>query len=338
MPKVIIAAAEGEHALYNNVLDTFGNDDNKHRGSVYLTAGDSMFYRVPTADVSSDMWFHVLMAKNAASNGTANIGKTFLNIYDDNDDFLFGLREVNNVSNASEFKFEVRYASFATAGDDTSGNFVYIYTERDWVEIDIRMRVVGTTMTVDLYLNQQLRDTIVSNSGAAWGLPQRTILTSLKTNNLYDGVSYQDIIISDGVPTVGMELVTMAPSASGVFTDFTNNYTNIDEPGYDQNDLIFSTAAGQRESWICTTPTFDTSDKIIYAFVANQVVQTDLAGVVSDFVPFMRIAATVYDGVAIGADSLSPNSLIYIWTANPNTLAPWEQEDFDGLEVGLLTI
>ena len=340
MPQVIMAAAEGEHALRSNTLDTVGNDDDKHRGSVLINNGDTMFYRMEDAQVSDDMWFHVLIARNDTSTNSGT-GLTFVNIYNDSDEFMAGWRDTNE--NFSTFlRFQPRYASAKTAGDDSAGAFNYEFPNLQFVDIDIRVRIStvtnpNDTMTVDYYVSQQLRDTLVSTDAGGWERPQRVILGALHTHATRDTCNYQDIIITDGVPTVGMELVTMAPAASGLYSAFTNNYTNIDELGYDSDDLIFATAAAQRESWITVTPTFDTSDKIIYGFVASQVVQTDLGAVVADFKPFVRINATNYDGDALLASNLNPNCFIHVWTENPDTTAPWTQGDFDGLEVGLLT-
>lgn len=339
MPQVIMAAAEGEHALFSNTLSTLGNDDNKHRGSVVASPGDALFYRMTDAQVSDDMWFHTLMAYGPTAVGVTDSG-TFMAIYNDSDQFMAGWRDAY-LNFASSARFQARYSSSKAAGDDLTTGLSYEFPLGEFFDIDIRMRITtvtnaNDTLTIDYYVSQQLRTTQVVTDATGWERPQRVIHTALATGVQRPGY-YQDIIITDGVPTVGMELVTMAPAASGTYTAFTNNYTNIDELGYDSDDLIFATAAAQRESWICATPTFDTSDKVIYAFVANQVVQTDLGAVVTDFKPFVRIAATDYDGSALLANNLSPLSLIHVWTQNPNTTAPWVESDFDGLEVGLLT-
>jgi len=342
MPEVLMAAAEGEHALYTNTLDTLGNDDTKHRGSVIMNSGDQMYWDATDAKSSDDMWFHVLMARNDGG-GNSGTSSTFINIYDNTNQFMCGYRDNGNLNFGLTFRLKTRWASSQGGGDSgNTGAFVYEFSDGEFIEFDIRVRIsTGTdandTMTVDFYLNQQLRETVVVVDAGGWLQAQRLVVTALHTNASMDTCNYQDIIVSDGVPTVGMELVTMVPAASGLYTAFTNNYTNLDEAGYDSNDLIYATAAAQRESWICTTPVFDTSDKIIYGFVAQQVVQTDLAAIVTDFKPFLRIAATIYDGAALGANNLSPLSLIHVWTENPDTLAPWIQSDFDGLEVGLLT-
>lgn len=341
MPEVLIASAEGEHALYQNTLSTFGNTDNKHRGSVTITGDAVMFRGWSDAQSSQDMWFHVLCARNDATSNSG-VPRTFIQIRDGDSQFMAGLGESSLVFSTA-FVSIPRWSNSASAGETDIGPTTFDSNNGVFVDIDIRIRIStvtnpNDTMTVDWYYDQQLRLTRVVTDPAGWTNPRELYLTSLHTDPARDNIEYQDVIISDGVPTVGMELVSMTPAASGFYSTFTNNYANIDDDGYDPNDLIFATAAAQRESFVMTTPTFDTSDKIIYAFVLSSVAQTDLGNIVTDFQPFVRINATNYAGANMGANNLAPNNYLTIWTQNPATLAPWVQSDFDGLEVGYLTV
>lgn len=338
MPQVIMAAAEGEHAIFNNTLSTIGSTDGKHRGSVLIQFPSVMFYQVPTGTESDDMWFHILHAKeDGAVDGSLN-SRNWLTIQTSSGVTYAAAGQIQRVGTLNW----VTKTTTNAAGSLANGPTVYAGAAQEFVDVDVRIRIsTGTnpndTLTVDWYVRQQLRETYTVVDAAGFDRPTRLILGANDTSSMGDFV-YQDVIVTDGVPTVGMELVTMTPSAVGFYGSWVNNYTNIDEVGFDFNDLIYTTAAGTRETWIYNTPTFDASDKIIYAFVSNVVVQADLAGVVSDFQPFLRIAATDYAGTNVGADNLSPKSFINIWTQNPNTLAPWAESDFDGLESGVLAV
>jgi hypothetical protein len=342
MPEVFIAAAEGEWALYQSTpLNSFVDSAQKHRGSTQISNTAVMFRGWSETQASNDMWFHVLAARN---DGSSNSGgpQTFIDIRDGDSQFMAGFRDAD-IDFSTAFAVFPRYSSSASAGDNLQGPVFFENPNAVWIEFDIRIRIStvtnpNDTMTVDYYVQQQLRFTTTVTDAAGWTPPRELYLRALHTQTSRDTVHYMDVIVSDGIPTVGMELVTMTPAATGFYSTFTNNYTNVDEEGYDPNDLIFATAAGQRESFIMTTPTFDTSDKIIYAFVLSSVAQTDLANVVSDFQPFLRINATDYAGTNMGANNIAPDNYATVWTQNPATLAPWEQSDFDGLEVGYLTV
>lgn len=343
MPQLIIAAAEGEHALYQDTLITWGNNDGKHRGSMELDGEQVMFRGWSQAQSSQDMWFHVLVSKTeteGANNGSEP--KYFIQIRDGDSQAMAGWRD-GDLDFSTALSFTNAWSSSASAQFTNLGNVDFTFNNYEWVELDIRIRITtgsaaNDTMTVDWYVQQQLRDTQVVVDPNGWTNPRELYLTSLYNSTQRDNVAYQDVIVSDGIPTVGMELVTMQPAASGFYSQFVNNYTNLDELGYDPNDLIYATTAGQRESFILVTPTFDTSDKIIYAFVLSSVAQTDLGNQVADFQPFLRINANNYAGTNMGANNIAPDNYLTVWTQNPATLAPWVQSDFDGLEVGYLTV
>ena len=146
------------------------------------------------------------------------------------------------------------------------------------------------------------------------------------------------MIVTDALPTVGMELATLVPSAVGNYAQFTNNYTNIDDLGYNQSTVISASATNLRESWIFSTPTFTLGNKVIYGVVTNTVGQTDVANTVSDFRPFLRIGGTDYNAAApLGANNIAPDSYVTTFTTNPATGQPWLQSQLTGLEAGLLT-
>lgn len=332
MPKIVMASSEGEHALYNNTLDSFGaNDYAGRRGSVLTTWPQTIFFEWELADASADMWFHVRLAKSGGSPSSAT-PQTFLYVTDINGKLLAGARTTGSRDqNLPWFTQRGTSGSTASGAGRTDPRLVF-HT------LDIRIRISGTTLTLDFYFNQQLWESFVETGAATGGNPRRLYLRPCDDDSFDGNMNWQDVIITDGIPTVGMELVPVIPSAVGFHGDFANNYTALDESGYNTNDAIFTNAAGSRESWIHNEPVFDLSDKPIYAYVKSIVAQTDIAAAVSDFQPFVRIAGTDYAGVSVGATNLAPGCYINYWTQNPNTLASWTASDFSGIESGVLTV
>jgi len=338
MPRVIMASAEGEHALFQNVLNVAGSGTGKHRGSVFVSPPTAVFYRWEEDETSDDMWVHVLVAKE---NGTGNFATklgTMIEIRS-SEGYLAGYRTVTRSSNM--------YVQTQTATTPTSGTSLggisYIYNSLVFVEFDFRFRISTVTdpddtMTIDYYVQEQLRETYVLTDGGGWSPPRELYLRGTEADPGYGDAVYQDIIVTDALPSVGMELVAMNPASAGNYSDFTNDYTNLDEPGFDFSDLVYTTATATRESWVYSSPAYVATDKVIYAFITNVVVQTDLANIVSDFQPFLRISATDYAGTNVGAINIAPNSYINIWTQNPDTLAPWQPSDFTAMESGVLAV
>ena len=194
------------------------------------------------------------------------------------------------------------------------------------------------TLTVDFYRNEVLRRSVTYVDSSGFTLPNTVTLNSRTNEFDEDDTNYQDVIITDALTTVGMELATLVPSAVGNFSEFTNDYKAIDDSGYDQSTTISTTAANQRESWFFADPEFNLGDKVIYGVAITTVAQLDLAGAISDFAPFVRIGGINYDQSGIGANSTAPNAYVTLMQLNPSTGAPWSKEELVGLETGIMSV
>lgn len=317
MPEILLCGSEGEQFLFENTLSTFGADD-KRRGSVVLTAGDQMFRQFDTG--YADFWVHVRAALSSANGG---LNRNFVEITSGTT-VIAALRSVSPSSGSVSL---VRY-------DGNSAGPTFPSTGFEFVNYDIRIQVSGGNTTVTFYRNEVLRHR-VTYAGAL--LPNSVLIQYMGDASNHE-VWVQDVIITDGIPTVGMELATMVPAAVGSYDDFTNDYTALDDLGYDPSTTIYSTTPGDRESWFFSDPEFNLGNKVIYAVAMTTVAQTDLAGLVGDFQPFMRLDAINYAGAALGAINVSPNAFTTVWTANPATTAPWDVAELTGLEAGIQAI
>lgn len=335
---LLVCGAEGEWALFNNTLSVTGADD-KRRGSVLIQEGEQMFKAFPA---TADCWVHVRFA-GEGSNAGGTQPQDLVQIRNGNGDIMVALRDDARQYD-SAWGVNVRYASSSGGGltTDTEDFPLQDLEFQDW---DIRIQITTVTdqddtMTVSLYRNGQLRFTTAVTDATGWAHPAQILLRERngQLNQNMDHTYYQDVIVSDGVPTVGMELAVLVPSAAGHYNNFDNDYTNIDDNGYDASSAISTAVVSDRESWVFSTPTFDLGDKVIYAVVLDTVAQTDLAGIISDFQPFLRISATNYAGANLGASNINPDSYITIYTQNPATTNPWQQSELTGLEAGILSV
>lgn len=333
---LLVCGAEGEWALFDNTLSLVGADT-KRRGSVLLTTGDQMFKAFAG---TRDMWFHIRVAGvNIVSNSSSSRA-------------YFKIRNAANVLMASLTQVTTSFSStwptsFQTATSNTGGVTTdaqrFDADNQAFFDYDIRIQITTATnpddtMTVSFYRAGQLRLQQVVVDATGWSLPDNVLFESKDTNTTYDDTYVQDFIVSDAVPTVGMELAVLIPSAVGNYSDFANDYTNIDDNGYDSSTVISTSTVTDRESWVFSTPVFDIGDKVIYAVVLDTVAQTDLGAIIADFQPFLRISATDYAGSNLGANNISPDSFVTIFTQNPDTSNPWLQADLSGLEAGMLAV
>lgn len=333
---LLVCGAEGEWALFSNTLSLVGADT-KRRGSVHLTTGDEMF----KAFVGSrDMWFHIRVAGEEI-NSNASAARNYFKVRNSANVLLAGLTEVTT-SFSTTWPTAFQYGTSNTGGVTTDAQS-FDADNQAFFDYDIRIQITtgsnpDDTMTVSFYRSGQLRLQQVTVDAGGWSLPDNVLFESKNTNSNYDDTYIQDFIISDAVPTVGMELAVLIPSAVGNYSDFANDYTNIDDNGYDPSTVISTSTVTDRESWVFSTPVFDIGDKVIYAVVLDTVAQTDLGAIIADFQPFLRISATDYAGANLGANNISPDSYVTIFTQNPDTTNPWLQADLSGLEAGMLAV
>jgi len=334
---IIVCGAEGEWALYNNTLSTVGADD-KRRGSVQLTAGETMF---KAFSGGNDVWVHTRFAGSTIGNNSLGTLQNILQIRNSSNEIIAGIR-CRNVANDGLFR--VAFYSTNTNGGGRVDNSE-IFVDNDFVFADYDIRLVRSTvtdpndtMTVYFYRNAQLRLTVSNTDPTGWDAPAQILLSFASTDADYDDVFVQDVIVTNDVPTVGMELAVLVPSAVGNYSDFNNDYTNLDDVGYDASTVISTSTVDDRESWVFGTPAFDLGDKVIYGVVLDTIAQTDLATIIADFQPFLRISATDYPTANLGANNIAPDSFVSIYTINPATAAPWTETDLAGLEAGIRAV
>lgn len=329
---VIVCGSEGEWALHENTLSLVGADD-KRRGSVQITVGEQMFKAFTG---TRDVWVHARLAGvNISSNGSDP--KRFFEIRDSSGGVLAAFTEANIYFQAF---WSVQFVYNNGSGLTTSAEQFTALNE-EFHDYDIRLRISTTTdpddtLTLDFYRDAQLRFSTVSTDSGGFLLPSSVFATHKNDDTRYDDTYYQDMIVTDSVPTVGMELATLVPSAVGAYSAFTNDYTNIDDFGYDASTVITTSTPTDRESWIFATPTFTLGDKVVYAVAMDTVAQTDLAGNITDFQPFLRINLVDYAGGSLGANNINPDSYVTIFEQNPATSQPWVESDLTGLEAGVL--
>lgn len=330
---ILVCGAEGEWALFSNTLNSVGADT-KRRGSVLITEGFQMFKAFPA---TSDCWVHVRFASEDSSTGSST-PQDFVQIRDGSGNIIAALRDGGAEFQAG-WTVKTRYAS-SSGGALVTGTELFPLGGQEFQDWDIHVQISGTgndTATISFYRNGQLRfSTTVVDSGG-WALPSQVLIRerSGQTSYQMDYLYVQDVIVTDGIPTTGMELATLVPSAVGNYSAFANDYNNIDDVGYDPSTVISTSTPGDKESWIFSSPSFVLGDKVIYAVVLDTVAQLDLANTITDFRPFLRISAVDYSGSALGANNVTPDSYVTIYTQNPATLNPWQEADLLGLEAGI---
>lgn len=331
MGSILVAGSEGEWAQLEGTLEA-GYADNLRRGHVRLDSGGNM---LSTFASSRDMWFHLRAADDSFS---IQMDLTyFLQIQDEDLNTIVGLYSRWDASLGFRFTRKIETGAFTQHAES------FIVAAYVMNRFDIRVRITTTnvaddTITYDFYVNEVLRvsETFVKDS--AYKLPHRIYLRPY-SDPVYVGTKgigrFQDVIVTDAVPTVGMELGILVPNAVGTYTDFGNDYTAIDEAGYTASDAIIASAPAEKESWTFAAPSFTVGDKLIYAVMTSTIGQSDIGGVVTDFQSFYRQSSIDYPGVVMGANFISPTVSLDIMLNNPATGLPWAEAELSTIEVGV---
>lgn len=331
MPSILVCGSEGEWGLFNNVLSLVGADD-KRRGSMLADVGSQAVRNFASSD---DCWVHVRMAAERAAGTTPGTVVSPFLIRDSAGRTICGLS--NRGQSSSVQHLGLVYKDAGTGGALTEHPDLYPNAHQEFHNYDFNVKKVGSTTVLTVYRDEVMRfqQTL---SVALSAYPAQIVAQTKNNAGGYADMWYQDVVVTDGIPTVGMELATLVPAAVGAYNEFTNDYTNISQPGYDHSTVVASTVAGQRESWIFSEPEFDLGDKVIYAIVLSAVAQSDLNLVVTDFKPFLRIGAVEYDQAPLGMNNVAPGNYLTVITTNPSTSQPWVEADLIALEAGLLSI
>lgn len=139
--------------------------------------------------------------------------------------------------------------------------------------------------------------------------------------------------------TRGIRYSYDVPTGNGANTDWTNDYTAVDETVLDNTDGIFSSSAGDRETVTSENRNAKLNGKTIKAVVVSFCGAKSPSGP-SQVETMLRIGSTNYD---FGADHplyYGFKGFQHLWTTDPSTGLPWDPADAEdaALEYGVKSV
>ena len=205
-------------------------------------------------------------------------------------------------------------------------------TNNTLYRIDVRFKIDASAGAAYVYLNGEL---ILSGTG----LDTTAKITEVNAIGFYQTgplttSTYSAIIAADET-TRGMDLIPLAITGNGTLTDWTGDYTDIDETGYDDGDFIASTTGGDQETY-----TFDLT--VPNGYVINSIVVSARMANYGDLVSGIKAityqSATAYDMATYSGIEFLPDHNQIISDTNPATGLAWLEADITGGELGFETI
>lgn len=214
---------------------------------------------------------------------------------------------------------------FGSGGSTTSG---YVDSGPALQSYDWLFNVVGTTLTVDLYINGLNQHGQVSRDLGTFTDPVELILVQNDASNGY----YSQFFVST-MDTRGRKLGILRPDSQGNYNSWTGGFNELGDA--DPLSVAFSDTIGERESSGIDAWAGLTTGSIESVVTTSRSLRSGASGPQS-FTQFLRLASTDYDG---GSESLGLTAGIYTeeWTVNPNTTNNWVFADLTSLEIGLLS-
>lgn len=229
--------------------------------------------------------------------------------------------------------------SFTAYNESGTGTTVLAsFAASDHVNMDVDVLIDVPNDSVSLYRNGGLLETIAINLKQ---IPETYPLTTFALYINTGGVDMLpcmgQLIITEGEPTIGWKVKSLAPSSDGTFNDWIGTYANIDETGLSSSDGLDIDAAG-----VSTFGYTDIDAGLQTDMVVHRVAVTNTAtAATGTFNP--NVTNVYYNGTteyALGAsknvelDNYQSANVDYL-SLNPATGQPWTFEEINAAEFGV---
>lgn len=267
-----------------------------------------------------DIWVHFRIkfptdADNAAADGELLKLTTAT-------DALVGAIDINNgnMRTSNRDNFAVVY------GSEFSMDTTSVYT------VDFHVSWDGANITTIMYVDGVSQST----STGAYTLDgpvllEFTLFDMLGVGTPDSPLYISELIIDDADSTIGKGLTEFEATADGATTDWSGDYTDIQDDGDETS--INSGTDGAIQLW-AGTYNGPNSGETIHAIVTTVNAITGATG--PDAVtPIVRVGSTNYFGALEDIGNGDSSVWTYTWALNPADTAAWEPSDMSSLQFGV---
>lgn len=151
-------------------------------------------------------------------------------------------------------------------------------------------------------------------------------------------LSVSQVILADE-STLGWKLATLNPSGNGVNTQWTGDYTDVDEFVYDDTDFIEALTTGLIETSAMSDLSALLGSFNVKALAFATRAENDSGSSINDIQAALRISGTNYFSANLGLPKDgTDHSVQTIFATNPATSGSWSQSVVNALEAGLKSV
>lgn len=273
----------------------------------------SISARTPVFSAVTSLWLAAYFYKTNFNN------EPLIVFYDSADNEIFCIRGYNDSPQkwdlcAGPSRTVLASATAAVVSQDT------LY------RVDVELVVNDTTGKFNTYINGAA---FVSFSGDTL-VGSGTDIARVAFFSDYDSAYWSAVIIADE-DTRGMSFVQSKPSGAGGASDWTGAYTDIDETGYTDTDVLSASAAAKVSTFaMADLPSgYSTGYDVVATVLAGRM----KAGASASIKAVYRVGSTNYTGADFGAGAAFAGKQV-IATVDPSTSAAWTVSGVNAAEFG----
>lgn len=273
----------------------------------------------------SELWIHFVKGNGDVVNGSFG---TLLNIYNGTTP-LFRIQFITSVG----VQPQLQYWDGATWVTVATGFAMIDNAKHTW---DIHIKMDATDGILSLYLDNNLigesftGDTIFTSDTNIDNFDMKHYNES---GAVFDRIAISEFIISTDT-TIGGKLYTLNVTANGVNTDFTGDFTDIDEINVDDSDSISSTTNGHKSTFITADMPTLNANEVIAAKITTARIKNDGAAPVNAKL-LTRVDGTDYESAALSGIGLGFGPFINVELVDPCTLNSWLEAAINDSESGI---
>jgi hypothetical protein len=306
---------------YATSVDTAHYDDTLSRGAVTINTGVSEV-ELPFGTEVSEVYIHLMIAQQDVAAGN----------YIDIKNSSGAQTQYRIVINADATWTFQRYdgSAFVNIGDTSSAMF-----ENNRGYVDIYILQDNTNGKVDIY-----KDTVnvLTFTGDTSTPNQMGRLRFIGLPTAETKMHISQVIVANE-SLINWRLGTLAPVGDGDHTDWTGDYTMVDEFVPNANDFCEINSVNALETFDLADINPNYSTYNVKAVVTAGRVSNDAGSIVNDCQFVVRTSDNDYTSPNMGITKDGTlQSKQHVWENNPHTSNPWTISEVNGLQSGFKSV
>lgn len=207
----------------------------------------------------------------------------------------------------------------------------YPLPSNDYYNADVKLNLTSGAWAV--YIDGSKRGEGVNNKVAE--LNPEDFVNFFNTNSINNSAA-AELIITQGIPTIGMRLIELPPESLGTENDLSGNLSDINTSNLTEAAMTTAASGSQTFSYEDVKAGVDLTDMEVRAVAVSSIVSSDELFEDNFAENAVKIGGTLYKGDGMVSDTnTDARPMKDIMTVNPATGAKWTIAEINALEAGV---